>query len=375
MTKVIITAPSLDPTQNVSGVSSVVKFIIDNNPEVEYVHFELGKKDKEKGGIHRILRILKSYANWRKLLKENPDAIIHYSFPLSSFSIVRDFPFLSHCVRKKRKLVVHIHGGVFLTAPQIPAYLKIILKKVFSWNVPFIVLSDSEVEILKNRFNAKNVVSLPNCVDLKDAKDYSNEKRNVDNGPLTIGYLGRIEPNKGMSELLTACQILQKEGVPFKLNLAGKEQDQDEYLPRFERMLGDDFRYVGIVSGKTKCDFFRNLDVFILPSYFEGLPMSLLECMSYGIVPVVTLVGSIPEVVKNGENGIIVKVKDSESIVHAIKELHNDRILVKKIGRNARNTIFNNFSPQNYVKKLNEIYEGLLVNGDSRLCEKDNCEV
>ena len=361
MTKVIITAPSLDPTQNVSGVSSVVNFIIDNNPEVKYLHFELGKKDKEKGGLHRVTRILKSYVNWRKFVDDNPDAIIHYSFPLSGFSIIRDFPFLSYCVKKNRKLVIHIHGGLFLTAPKIPCHLKLILKKVFSWDVPFIVLSDSEVQILKNRFGTKKVQSLPNCVDLKDAEEYARESQNSsNNNPLVIGYLGRIEPNKGMTELLCACESLRKEGVPFKLTIAGKEQKNGEFLPRFDRLLGDDFHYAGLVYGKTKCDFLRSPDVFVLPSYFEGLPMSLLECMSYGVVPVVTPVGSIPEVVENGENGIFISVKDSDSIVKGIRNLHDNRNMVKRLGEKALDTIFKRFSPQAYVKKLNEIYAEVL---------------
>lgn len=357
MTNVIITAPSLDPTQNVSGISSVVNFIIDNNPEVNYLHFELGKKDKEKGGLHRVTRIIKSYVKWREFVDENSDAIIHYSFPLSGFSIIRDFPFLSYCIKKNRKLVIHVHGGLFLTAPKIPYYLKLILKKVFSWNVPFIVLSNSEVQILKNRFAAKNVHSLPNCVDLKDAEEYASAKKNNScNKPLVIGYLGRIEPNKGMTELLSACEVLKKEGVPFKLTIAGKEQMNGEFLPRFDRLLEDDFHYAGLVYGKTKCDFLRSLDVFVLPSYFEGLPMSLLECMSYGVVPVVTPVGSIPEVVENGENGIFISVKDSDSIVKGIRNLHDNRNMVKRLGEKALDTIFKRFSPQAYVKKLNEIY-------------------
>ena len=88
--------------------------------------------------------------------------------------------------------------------------------------------------------------------------------------------------------------------------------------------------------------------------------MSLLECMSYGVVPVVTPVGSIPGVVKNGENGIFIGVKDSDSIVKVVLNLNNNRNLVEKLGENARNTIFQNFSPQAYVKKLNEIYAEVL---------------
>ena len=243
-------------------------------------------------------------------------------------------------------MVVHVHGGLFLTAPHIPGYLLRIMRWVFGQNVPFIVLSDMEKDILQRRFGAKRVSVLPNCVDLSDAEAYAQENNAcVESEPLRIGYLGRIEPDKGMTELLVACQQLKKEGVAYKLVIAGKEQTEGEYLPLFEERLGDSFEYAGLVSGKTKCDFLRSLDAFVLPTYFEGLPMSLLETMSYGVTPVVTPVGSIPQVVKDGVNGMFITDHDSDSIVSAIKRL------------DARETIFNQFSPEKYVEKLNSIYQ------------------
>lgn len=357
MKKIIITSPSLDPTQNVSGVSSVVRFIIDNNPNCKYLHFELGKKDKEKGGWHRITKLIGSFFKWTKFINAHSDALIHYNFPLDAKSIIRDVPFMYYALHKKHKMVVHIHGGLFLTSPKIPALLKGILSKVFSWNIPFIVLSDSEVKILKERFHAKNVYSLPNCVDLKDAELYAKEQNLKSEKALNLGYLGRIEPNKGMTELLVGCMKLKEAGIPFKLILAGKEQTEGEFLPRFKQSLGDNFSYVGLVSGKSKCDFLRSLDVLVMPTYFEGLPMSLLECMSYGVVPVITPVGSIPEVVVDGNNGLFIKVKDTDSIVDAISKINSDRNVLNKLSVNARETIFSKFSPQQYITQLNRIYQ------------------
>lgn len=138
--------------------------------------------------------------------------------------------------------------------------------------------------------------------------------------------------------------------------IAGKEQTEGEYLPQFDQWLGDSFEYVGLVSGQTKCDFLRSLDAFVLPTYFEGLPMSLLESMSYGKAPIVTPVGSIPQVVRDGENGIFVKDHDVDSIVDAIKRLADDRALLIKLGEEARKTIFSQFSPKKYIEKLNDIY-------------------
>ena len=372
---IIITSPSLNPKENVSGISSVTQFIISNNRKQNYLHFELGKKDLDKGGWHRIPALIKKYREWKKMLALHPDAIIHYNFPLSKPSLLRDPWFMRYAWKKGRKMVVHVHGGLFLTAPKIPFYLERIMRWVFGQKLPFIVLSDMERDILMERFGAKEVYSLPNCVDLKDAEAYARESeeaslsetqlRDSDMAsshhqalvqPLQIGYLGRIEPNKGMTELLIACQRLKKEGLPFQLVIAGKEQTEGEYLPQFDQWLGDNFAYVGLVSGQTKCDFLRSLDAFVLPTYFEGLPMSLLESMSYGKAPIVTPVGSIPQVVKDGENGIFVKDHDVDSIVVAIKRLSDDRALLRKLGEEARKTIFLQFSPNKYIEKLNDIY-------------------
>lgn len=306
--KIIIVSPSLDPKQNVSGVSSVAQFIIHNNPSHEYIHFELGKKDNEKGGIFRIKTIICNIFLWIRILKNNPEAIIHYNFPLSKLSILRDSLFIMVARLKKRRMLIHLHGGVFLTASYIPAYLKVILDRIFSLHIPFVVLSDLEKDILQHKFRCKNVYVLPNCVDLGDAINYkrifSDNKKT-----LVIGYLGRIAEDKGIGYLLEACMVLKKRNFPFILKIAGKEEHEGQFLPRFKETLNELFVYEGVVCGKRKNDFLKSLDVFVLPSFFEGLPMSLIECMSYGVVPITTNVGSIGEIVKNGENGLFIKKK------------------------------------------------------------------
>lgn len=352
---IIITAPSLDPTQNVSGVSSVVRFIVDNNREAQYVHFEIGKKDTEKGGVTRLRSLAKAFMEWRKLLREKPEAIVHYSFPLSTRSILRDPLFIREAIKRGHRVLVHVHGGLYLTAEKIPFLQRHILQRVFAWDVPFVVLSETEKEHVMKRFGAKNVEVLPNCVEIPE-NDNLNPNLNL-NEKVTLGYLGRIEANKGMKELWMACQQLKEDGVDFCLEMAGKEEHEGEYLPRFEALLGNDFHYYGVVSGQSKSEFFKRKDVFVMPSYFEGLPMALLECMSYGVVPVVTPVGSIPQVVTNGRNGLLTKVKDVDSIVEAIKKLATDRALLYSMGQEARTTILNNFSTEEYIRKLNMLYE------------------
>lgn len=355
--EVIITSPSLNPEENVSGVSEVARFIIRNNPQREYLHFCIGKKDGEGGGmLRRVRRVWKTYREWKRLLAAHPGALVHYSFPLDARSVARDYFFIRHAYRQGRRMLVHIHGGLYLTKGSRPWLIDRLMRRVFSWDIPFVVLSGGEADTVRGGFGAKRVEVLPNCVDPADAPADAHARK--DGEPLTIGYLGRIEANKGMDWLLPACKRLQQAGVRFRLEMAGKESGTD-YVERFGRLLGGGFRYHSVVAGEAKRGFLRSLDVFVLPSLFEGLPMSLLETMGYGVAPVVTPVGAIPSVVEDGRNGILVKVKDAESIADAIARLADDDRLLRRLSHAARQTILARFSPEAYVDRLNKLYDGL----------------
>lgn len=353
MPTVIINSPSLDPTKNVSGISSVVQFIIDQNKNCNYIHFEVGRTDEAKGGLSRSFSIIDSLQNWKKLLNEHPDAIVHYNFAMTKKCIIRDSVYIHYC--KKHKMVLHLHGGNFLFSDDIPFYLNWLLKKLFSKKMPFIVLSDKEKRRLEEKYHAKEVHSLPNCIDLTEAAQFVRETKEV----LTLGYIGRVASAKGMDELLEACEILKNEKTPFKLVIAGSEREGVMYLSRFAEKLGDNFEYVGVVSGEMKTNFLKAIDIFVLPSYFEGLPISLLETMGFGSVPVTTNVGSIGTVVHDEENGLFIRMKNSNDIVDKVKRLIADRGLYDRLSKNAKDTIFSSFDPQKYILQLQSIYQSL----------------
>lgn len=355
MMKIIINSPSLDPKVNVSGISSVTQFIISKNEEVDYIHFEVGRKDAEsQGKLARIKRILRNKKEWELLLKQNQDAVIHYNIPLMKAAIIRDYMLIKVAHKLGMPIVLHIHGGNYIKERNRPWYIKRLLDKIFSWGKSVIVLGEEEKAILEEDFNLKNVISLPNCIDLTEATKFN---RNIDRKEiLDILYLGRIEPNKGIDYILDACKILKKEGVKFHLHFAGKEETEGQYIPEFKKALGDNFTYHGIVSGAPKTELLKKCDIFLLPSFYEGLPMSLLETMSFGQVPIVTAVGSIPTIVSNNNNGLFIKVKNSEDIVNSITVLANDKGAYSTLSINAKGTIFQNFNDKKYIKLLNNLY-------------------
>lgn len=352
---VIIVSPSLDPTVNVSGVSSVVNFIVSNNKNVNYIHFQQGKADKESGGtITRLKRVINNFFEWKTFLSQNSDALIHYNLSMDTNSILRDVPFIVYAYKKNRNIVAHIHGGKYLFQKDRPWIIKKFLNKLFSMDISFLVLSDREKNVLDRDYCKRNIHVLPNVIDLTEAKGFN---RILNPNRLDILFLGRIIEEKGIEFILSACKELKRRNLNFVLHIAGKETIPGLYLKHFEESLGDKFfRYEGIVSGINKTELLKKCNVFLLPSYYEGLPMSLLEAMSFGEIPVVTNVGSIGKVVVDGDNGIFVDVKDSKSIVKAIDRLFKDENLLFNLSKKARNTIFERFNPKEYIDKLNMIY-------------------
>lgn len=355
MMKIIINSPSLDPKVNVSGISSVTQFIISNNKDVEYIHFEVGRKDAEsQGTVSRIKRILHNRQEWKELLLRNKDAIVHYNIPLMKAAIVRDYMLLKVAYKLGMPIVLHVHGGNYIKERKRPWYIKRLLNKIFSWGKSVIVLGEEEKTILEEDFNLKNVTSLPNCIDLSKARTFQRDVTGKDT--MDILYLGRIEPNKGIDYIFEACRTLKEKDVKFHLHFAGKEENEGLYIPKFKEALGNSFTYHGIVSGEKKTEILRKCDIFLLPTFFEGLPMSLLETMSFGQVPVVTAVGSIPTIVTNRYNGLFINVKNCEDIINSITTLTNDKELYSTLSLKAKDTIINKFDDKEYINLLNRLY-------------------
>lgn len=353
--KVIIISPSLNPEENVSGISSVAQFIISNNKEVEYIRFEVGKKDAESGGkLSRIRRIWRNRVEWKRLLRKHSDAVIHYNMPLMGAAVIRDYLLLQVAHQRKLPIVLHVHGGNYMKNRQRPWFVQRLIEKVFSWAKHVIVLSEEEKHIVEDDFKVANVISLPNCIDLTEARDY--KRKFQAERPLSVLYLGRIEKNKGVDYIFEAAKRLKDDNVPFTLHFAGKEETEGEYIPKLQAELGERFTYHGVVFGKGKNDLLKQCDVFLLPSFYEGLPMSLIETMSFGMVPVVTNVGSISSVVTDDENGLFVKIKDTDTIVSAIKALCADILLFESLSVKAQDTILSLFDDRAYIDKLNKLY-------------------
>jgi len=182
---------------------------------------------------------------------------------------------------------------------------------------------------------------------------------NYNNSELVkILFLGRLGKRKGIYDLIDAAKHLKSRNI--EIDLFG-----DGNLEEFKKLIEDNnlqekVKIMGWISGEKKDEVLRNSDIFILPSYSEGLPMSILEAMAVGLPVISTPVGGIPEAVEDGINGFLVKAGDCVELTKKIDLLADDRALREEMGEQGYRIAKEKFDIKIIIKNLQEIYDELL---------------
>jgi glycosyltransferase involved in cell wall biosynthesis len=167
--------------------------------------------------------------------------------------------------------------------------------------------------------------------------------------------LARLDRQKGHCYLLEAVAR-----IPEAVFVLAGEGPERPALEAQARALGLDDRVMFLGFRGDVCDLLASCDLFVLPSLFEGLPLSVLEAMAAGKPVVATSVGGTPEAVLDGETGFLVPPRDPASLVAAIHRLLADACLRRKMGLAGRLRVQRNFSAVQMVARITQTYEKLL---------------
>jgi glycosyltransferase involved in cell wall biosynthesis len=350
--RILITAPSLNENKNVSGISTLVREIIEHGNQ-EFYHFQAGRQDDDKIDIGWILQqiLLTPRFLWT-IYREKID-LVHINTALVPLSIVRDAA-LTFTVRlANRPVLLHPNGGRFLMEDFTSRPLAWLAEKMFRSAGKVLVLSEHERQSITKRWQNLDVRILPNAIATDQVpsveRDLTKEK--------TIIFLGRLHESKGLHEIIEACRVLKNENFNFQFNCFGAGALKDFFIAEMSKTLGDKFHYGGVISGAEKWKRLAESDIFLLPSrYGEGLPLAMLEAMAARCVVVVADVASVRAVVKDGENGLMVEPYNRAQVVEKLKFLLSGEADWESLRREARATIEENFAITDYVKKLEKIY-------------------
>lgn len=217
-----------------------------------------------------------------------------------------------------------------------------------------IVLSEHLVPMIKDKSPKAKVSVLYNAVNVYSSNPYNDTAKN-------ILFLGRLGQRKGTYDLLYAINILDAQiDLKYQFYLCG-DGDMDGVKAKIKELnISHRITHVGWTDGEMKKKFLANTLINVLPSYNEGLPMTILETMAYGIPNISTSIASIPEIIHDRENGFLICPGDVTLLAARIKCLIDNSELRKSFSKKSYHLILERFSLDHNIEELKSIYKKLV---------------
>ena len=301
------------------------------------------RSDKPDGGIAQVLYsyrkhvfpVFKSVVNFKRgnffykmlvtgagyidtffcLLFDRKIRIVHIH-TASGNGFRRNIPFVSLATMMGKEVVLHIHSGRFNDYYEDH---RVLVEKVFA-KCTVIVALTKEIKAFYDKMGCKKVEIINNIIEYPEIRSITFEDEAIH-----MLYLGVITKTKGIYDLLDVMVEHKKEFEgKLVLHVGGNKEVDTLRTIIADNHLEGIVKFEGWVSGENKIDLLNKCQVFVLPSYTEGLPISILEALSYGDFIIATNVGGIPEIV-NSDNGILFPPADKHALHEALKKILETR--------------------------------------------------
>lgn len=254
------------------------------------------------------------------------------------------------------EVIFHLHGGTFHLFADKYGIDKI--RRTFLKCKKIVVLSTEWEEYIHKTFDCTHTVIVSNII---PSPQMLTPKNDID--VLKILFLGAINESKGLFDLLEVLSV-HKEFYADKIKLiiggVGEVNKLENFIQTNE--LDSFVNFIGWVFGSAKIEVLNDSHVYILPSYNEGLPISILEAMSYGKAIISTNVGGIPEILHDGINGFSFVPGDLSALHCILQKCVEERNTVNEMGKQSE-IIVRDFLPSSVCAQLNLLYTEILKSG------------
>lgn len=345
--RVLMLGPSKD---SMGGIATVIKnfYKYFNVEGIEIIYMQTWR---EGSLINRLLFTIKTLIKLiMVLLREKIDLLHIHVAQDGSFYRKSLILLIGKIMRKK--VIFHVHASQFdkfyLKSNKIQKkYIQLILNLADR----IIVLSEEWQQYFSKITNNK-IIILHNAVTV-------NEYRYNNSGKI-ISFMGRLCKRKGIYDILEVSSEFLETNKEYKLYLCGDGDIEEVKKSIKQKRLENRIVVTGWINEKEKNSILKNTVINILPSYNEGMPMAILETMALGIPNIASNVGGILQVIKNRENGIVITPGNKDDLNDSINKLIADQEKRQEMSINAYNQIKNNYSIDNYNKKVEQLYLSLL---------------
>ena len=385
MIKVLFYAPVTPPY---AGPEISTKIILENfkSQKVQLIHVKSNiRTENWQKGRFDFVGIMVFLSNYIKILnvliKQRID-IVYYLLSANRIGCLRDLVVALTAKLFLKRTLAHYRGGnfhnfYFQQSKFHRTYLKLLLlltDKIIvqsnSLTSMFTTIGEdrSKLEVLPNGVKADGFLKMRN----------TNNKKGTE---FTFIFLGHISFAKGFYDLITAYKIVRAK-YNIKLKYGGTKKFGKEFYNSQKAFLSgralqfyelhkkeihnifEDFvqhsskynaEYLGIVTGKDKLNAFLHSDILILPSYTEGFPMVVLEAIAFGLPVIVSRVGALPDIIKEGENGFFIEAGNVSSISNKMEYVINHRDILQRVSLNNINYVQREFNIDKIIQQFEEI--------------------
>ena len=254
--------------------------------------------------------------------------------------------------------ILHLHGGEFpiFYEKECGRFRKQFVRYVFDKSTRVVVLSSTWKTWVQGISTNPHVEAIYNPV-LFPEKATAWESRR----PGTVLFLGRISERKGVYDLLETAAKVAAVHPEFRLLLGGDGDLKQAQACVADFGIGDKVEFLGWVKGAKKERYLAEAMLYVLPSYNEGMPMSILEAMAVGLPILSTTVGGIPEAVTDGVEGFLVGPGNVDALTARLDQLLSDPALARRMGEAARHKVETFFSSDAVLPSIERLYAELGV--------------
>jgi glycosyltransferase involved in cell wall biosynthesis len=251
-------------------------------------------------------------------------------------------------------VVVHIHSGQFASfyADHCGPLRRRLVRLILERSCRVIALSPAWREITLKIAPRATVVCIPNPVLAAGGQPRQLRRR-------VVVFLGKVSAQKGVYDLIQAWRLVQEQLVETRLVIAGEGEVEAARQQVAALGLTHCVTMPGWVTGVAKDALLAEAEICVLPSYFEGMPMSLLEALGLGIPCVASTVGGIPDMITDGVEGRLVLPGDVHALAHALIDVLSDEVRYADMSRAALARFVSDYAADVVIPKLESLYAEL----------------
>ena len=308
--------------------------------------------------LYKIYVFLKSLFNVLYILLRNKNIEIVHIHGSHGGSFYRKY--ICFVISKylfNKKVLYHVHSSDYhLFYANSNRLIRSKIRKFINHADCLVCLSDWWKKFFEENFNPNKIATLANVIDYPIITE-----KHRDSEITRFLFLGIIDHRKGVYDLIEVIKnnmVFFENKIELIIGGNGETEKLQNLIKKYQ--IGHVVKFSGWIQKEQKIQYLQNTDIYILPSYNEGLPISILEAMSYGKPIISTYVGGIPEIVRNNENGFLISPGNLDQIEKSIKYFIEKPHDIEKFGSVSAKMVEKYF-PDSVFLNLERIYLEILT--------------